>query len=112
MTAGHHVADLGRHRQDSCYIPETRRKPDVPLATNIGFESRLLRQRVVANRELAPTLDPNGPADPGSGQAGSNGARTPLARPSPPVRPISVLPGISAEPGCLDAKEAEIFGLE
>ena len=53
MTAGHHVADLGRHRQDSCYIPETRRKPDVPLATNIGFESRLLRQRVVANPALA-----------------------------------------------------------
>ena len=46
MTAGHHVADLGRQRQDSCYIPETRRKPDVPLATNIGFESRLLRHLV------------------------------------------------------------------
>jgi hypothetical protein len=35
--------------------PESRRIPDVPLATSIGFASRLLRQRVVSNRELAPT---------------------------------------------------------
>ena len=58
MTAGHHVADLGRHRQDSCYIPETRRKPDVPLATNIGFESRLLRQHRRRGQSLRRTIGP------------------------------------------------------
>ena len=52
MTAGHHIADLGRHRQDSRHIPETRRKPDVQPSTPTGFESHLLRQRVAPNLML------------------------------------------------------------